>query len=74
MCRKNVPERKKRSLLFGRSERAGVIRSSLLYYFKVSRRQEVGDLKEVFPVGSYTVLYCRTLYIIFGLSGGIAMT
>ena len=50
--KKNVPEKKKRSLLFGRNERAG-IRSSLLYCFKEERRQEVGDLKEVFPISSY---------------------
>ena len=61
VCRKNVPERKKRSLLFGRSERARVIRSSLLYYFKEERRQEVGDLKEVFPVGSYVCSDCSNI-------------
>ena len=61
VCRKNVPERKKRSLLFGRSERAKVIRSSFLYYFKESRRQEVGDLNEVFPVGSYVCLDCSKI-------------
>ena len=37
------------------------VRSSLLYCFKEKRRQEVGDLKEVFPIGSYVCSDCSNI-------------
>ena len=37
------------------------IRSSLLYCFKEERRQEVGDLREVFPIGSYVCSDCSNI-------------
>ena len=37
------------------------VRSSLLYCFKEKRRQEVGDLKEVFPIGSNVCSDCSNI-------------
>ena len=37
------------------------IRSSLLYCFKEERRQAVGDLKEVFLIGSYVCSDCSNI-------------
>ena len=36
-------------------------RSSLLHCFKEECRQEVGDLKEVFPIGSYVCSDCSNI-------------
>ena len=36
-------------------------RSSLLHCFKEECRQEVGDLKEVFPIGSYVCSGCSNI-------------
>ena len=53
MCRQEKTTREeKSSLRFGRSERAEQ-QEQLATLFKEERRQEVGDLKEVFPIGSY---------------------
>ena len=37
------------------------IRSSLLYCFKKEHRQEVGDLKDVFPISSYVCSDCSNI-------------
>ena len=37
------------------------IRSSLLYCFEEKRRQDVGDLKEVFPIGPYVCSDCSNI-------------
>ena len=58
--KKDIPERKNAAYCLDGVRGLG-IRSSLLHCFKEECRQEVGDLKEVFPIGSYVCSDCSNI-------------
>ena len=51
----------------------GSLRSSLLYYFKVDRGEEVGYLQEIFPVGCYVCTDCANIVKEYKTEGEMAV-
>ena len=61
VCKKTLPDRRKRVPLFGQTEKANNIRKGLVLYFEEEIGGDVSDLGETFASDSYMCLDCVKL-------------
>ena len=58
VCKKRLPDRRKRIPLFGQTAKSEGIKKELVLYFEDEIREDLSDLREAFASDSYMCLDC----------------